>query len=180
MSPDVLAPPKSRARSEPSGVFSLFQPPQIQQFREAFQLIDHDRDGWVTQPDLREIFASLGISPDNHLLDSLLSSRPGANTHDTHPSDRGINFTMFLTMMGERLFHFDPEPDLKEAFECFDEADSGFVNVDEMRKWMSEVGERMDHHQARLIPHRQGNFNYREWIKVLRVNDKGEDPEQPS
>ncbi len=52
---------KSRARREPSGVFSLFQAPQIQQFKEAFQLIDHDKDGWVNESDLREIFSSLGL-----------------------------------------------------------------------------------------------------------------------
>lgn len=51
---------KSRARREPSGVFSLFQPAQIQQFKEAFQLIDHDKDGWVSEGDLKEIFSSLG------------------------------------------------------------------------------------------------------------------------
>jgi myosin regulatory light chain 12 len=51
---------KSRARREPSGVFSLFKAPQIQQFKEAFQLIDHDKDGWVNEQDLKEIFASLG------------------------------------------------------------------------------------------------------------------------
>lgn len=53
---------KSRARREPSGVFSLFQAPQIQQFKEAFQLIDHDKDGWVNEQDLKEIFSSLGAS----------------------------------------------------------------------------------------------------------------------
>jgi hypothetical protein len=65
--PDYLSPnvtptkaQKSRARREPSGVFSLFQPAQIQQFKEAFQLIDHDKDGWVTEKDLNEIFTSLG------------------------------------------------------------------------------------------------------------------------
>ena len=51
---------KSRARREPSGVFSLFSPPQIQQFREAFSLIDHDGDGIVNEQDLKHIFASLG------------------------------------------------------------------------------------------------------------------------
>ena len=51
---------KSRARREPSGVFSLFSPPQIQQFREAFALIDHDGDGIVSEQDLKHIFSSLG------------------------------------------------------------------------------------------------------------------------
>ena len=52
---------KSRQRREPSGVFSLFQPPQIQQFREAFSLIDHDGDGVVNEQDLKHIFTSLGM-----------------------------------------------------------------------------------------------------------------------
>lgn len=52
---------KSRARREPSGVFSLFQTSQIQQFKEAFSLIDQDGDGIVTEADLNGIFGSLGI-----------------------------------------------------------------------------------------------------------------------
>ena len=99
---------------------------------------------------------------------------------------------MFLTMMSERLFEFDPEAELREAFECFDESDTGTVKVDEMRKWMSEVGERMDQQEVSFalvlmarglictqidkflkssFTDRQGNFNYRGWIKVIRVND---------
>ncbi|KAJ8596305.1 EF-hand [Rhizopogon salebrosus TDB-379] len=182
---------KSRARREPSGVFSLFQASQVQQFKEAFQLIDHDKDGWVTESDLREIFLSLGISPSKSMLDNLLSARPGGSAHHKPPpatssldasvsSDRGINFTMFLTMMSERLFEFDPEAELREAFECFDEGDTGTVRVDEMRKWMSEVGERMDQQEIdkflkSSFTDRQGNFKYREWVKVIRVNDDGDE-----
>jgi myosin regulatory light chain 12 len=51
---------------------------------------------------------------------------------------------MFLTMMGEHLYDFDTEQELLGAFECFDENDSGFVKVEEMRKWLNESGERMD------------------------------------
>lgn len=52
---------RSRQRREPSGVFSLFSPPQIQQFREAFSLIDHDGNGVVSEQDLKHIFTSLGV-----------------------------------------------------------------------------------------------------------------------
>lgn len=51
---------RSRARREPSGVFTLFQPPQVQQFKEAFSLIDQDGDGIVTEEDLKKIFTNLG------------------------------------------------------------------------------------------------------------------------
>jgi len=175
---------KSRARREPSGVFSLFQAPQIQQFKEAFQLIDHDKDGWVNESDLKEIFTNLGISPSRRMLDDLLSARPGGHNkaisyEDIPTTDRGINFTMFLTMMSERLFEFDTEAELVEAFVCFDENDRGTVKVEEMRKWLSEVGERMDQEEIERFlkgsfTDRQGNFNYREWVKVLRVNDNEE------
>ncbi|KAG5654710.1 hypothetical protein H0H81_007466 [Sphagnurus paluster] len=168
---------KSRARREPSGVFSLFQAPQIQQFKEAFQLIDHDKDGWVNESDLKEIFSSLGITASKQMLDDLLRARPGGTVRGYgDDAERGINFTMFLTMMSERLFEFDTEAELLEAFESFDENDSGMVKVEEMRKWLSEVGERMDQREIeRLLKgpftDRQGNFNYREWVKVLRVNE---------
>ncbi|KAG7452413.1 calcium-binding EF-hand domain-containing protein [Guyanagaster necrorhizus] len=167
---------KSRARREPSGVFSLFQGPQIQQFKEAFQLIDHDKDGWVGENDLREIFGSLGIQPSSEMMQELLLSRPG----ETVVGERGVNFTMFLTMMNERLFEFDPEQELVEAFGCFDENDSGLVKVEEMRKWLSELGDRMDDREIdRLLKgpftDRQGNFNYGEWVKVLGINGEEEE-----
>ncbi|KAH9081534.1 EF-hand [Lactarius deliciosus] len=170
---------KSRARREPSGVFSLFQPQQIQQFKEAFSLIDQDRDGLVGERDLKDTFASLGIVPSPEMMEELLTSRPGEG--GVHPSsentrDRGVNFAMFLTMMSEHLFEFDAEAELLEAFSSFDESDSGTVKSDEMRKWLSETGDRMN--QAEIdrflkgsFTDRQGNFNYKEWVKVLRVNE---------
>jgi myosin regulatory light chain 12 len=83
-------------------------------------------------------------------MDNLLSARPGKQfqapilfTEDDSMPDRGINFTMFLTMMGERLFQFDAEPELIEAFECFDENDTGMVKVKELRECLAEMGDRM-------------------------------------
>jgi Ca2+-binding EF-hand superfamily protein len=36
-----------------------------------------------------------------------------------------INFTMFLTMFGEKLNGTDPEDVIRNAFACFDEEASG-------------------------------------------------------
>ena len=88
-------------------------------------------------------------------MDDLLSARPGGHNRsisyeESSGTDRGINFTMFLTMMSERLFEFDTEAELLEAFGCFDENDTGMVKVEEMRKWLSEVGERMSEEEVRL------------------------------
>lgn len=40
-----------------------------------------------------------------------------------------INFTMFLTMFGERLNGTDPEDVIRNAFACFDEEGSGESGV---------------------------------------------------
>ena len=88
------------------------------------------------------------------MMDELLSARPGEQGHERSASldDKdGVNFAMFLTMMGERLFEFDAEAELLEAFSSFDEDDSGTVRVEEMRKWLSETGDRMNQHEVRQL-----------------------------
>jgi myosin regulatory light chain 12 len=90
----------------------------------------------------------LGIVPSPEMMEELLTSRPGERglqpTSTEDPRDRGINFAMFLTMMSEHLFEFDAEAELLEAFSSFDESDSGMVRCDEIRKWLSETGDRMN------------------------------------
>ncbi len=54
-------------------------------------------------------------------------------------------------MMSERLFEFDTEGELMEAFGSFDDDDSGTVRVDEMRRWLGEVGERMTEQEVRGV-----------------------------
>lgn len=99
------------------------------------------------------------------MLDGLLNARPGAHFRSVSGSgaddmpDRGVNFPMFLTMMGERLFEFDSEVELVEAFECFDENDSGVVKVDEMKKWLADFGDHMSEEEVRRTPIRYRNPN---------------------
>lgn len=47
-------------------------------------------------------------------------------------------------MMGEHLLELDPEEDIVDAFSCFDEGDKGVVDVKEMRKFLGELGDRME------------------------------------
>jgi len=53
-----------------------------------------------------------------------------------------INFTMFLTLMGEKLSGTDPENEILAAFEPFDTSKSGFVNADQLREFLTTMGDR--------------------------------------
>ena len=60
------------------------------------------------------MYASLGQTHPDKYFEDLLAEAPGA-----------MNFTMFLTMFGEKLQGTDPEDVIKNAFGCFDEENTG-------------------------------------------------------
>ncbi|XP_041608579.1 myosin light chain 5 isoform X1 [Vulpes lagopus] len=52
-----------RAQRASSNVFSNFEQTQIQEFKEAFTLMDQNRDGFIDKEDLKDTYASLGRCP---------------------------------------------------------------------------------------------------------------------
>ena len=51
---------KSRQRRATSNIFAMLDQAQIQEFKEAFNIIDQNRDGYIDSEDLREMLESLG------------------------------------------------------------------------------------------------------------------------
>ena len=101
---------KKRAQRATSNVFAMFNQDQIAEFKEAFNMvrssakvtmhhinmyfsqIDQNRDGFIDKEDLHDMLASLGKDPTDEYLEAMMNEAPGP-----------INFTMFLTLFGERL-----------------------------------------------------------------------------
>ena len=77
-------------------------------------MIDQNRDGFIDKDDLIEMLTSLGKNPTDHTVDTMIHEAPGP-----------LNFTMFLTLFGEKLNGTDPEDVIKNAFQCFDNQASG-------------------------------------------------------
>jgi myosin regulatory light chain 12 len=51
----------SHERREPSGgAFTMFTPQQVKQFKEAFNMIDQDGDGRISEDDLKIMLSNLG------------------------------------------------------------------------------------------------------------------------
>ena len=62
------------------------------------------------------VIALTGKNPADQELDAMMNEAPGP-----------INFTMFLTMFGEKLNGTDPEDVIKNAFACFDDENKGMI-----------------------------------------------------
>lgn len=122
---------KKRAHRATSNVFAMFDQAQIQEFKEAFNMIDQNRDGLIDKEDLQEMLGSLGKNPGDAYLDGMMNEAPGP-----------INFTMFLTLFGERLQGTDPEDVIKNAFACFDEDNAGVLSEERLRELLTTIGDR--------------------------------------
>ncbi|KAN0060595.1 hypothetical protein ACQY0O_007247 [Thecaphora frezii] len=157
-----------------SGVYNTFSPKQIQGFKEAFNMMDQDSDGLITRSDLSVMLQNLGQEPSPALLDSYSTSALGGDHNGS------INFTQFLTMFGQHLAELDEAATLKEAFECFDEKDDGWIETNELRYWLGEVGDRMsDSEIDRLLSgpfvDRSGkNFNYKAFVEAIKMSEPAE------
>lgn len=159
---------RQRPQRATSNVFAMFDQAQIQEFKEAFNMIDQNRDGFIDQADLQEMFASLGKDVNEQFLDAMINEAPGA-----------INFTMFLTLFGEKLTGTDPEEVIRNAFQCFDEDNSGKLSEDRLRELLTTMGDRYTHEQVdelfRDAPIKNGNFDYVEFTRMLKHGTKDKD-----
>ena len=159
---------KKRAQRATSNVFAMFNQDQIQEFKEAFNMIDQNRDGFIDHEDLHDMLASLGKDPSEDYLEGMMSEAPGP-----------INFTMFLTMFGERLQGTDPEDVIKNAFGCFDEDNVGVLHEERLRELLTTIGDRFTDDEVdemfREAPIKNGMFDYAEFTRTLKHEAKEQD-----
>lgn len=106
--------------------------------------------------------ALTGQNPTDDYIDKMLGEATG-----------DINFTMFLTLMGDKLSGSDPEHEILQAFECFDESTTGFISANELREYLTTMGERFTQEEVDIMykgapPDQAGKFNYREFVRVLK------------
>lgn len=151
---------KKRAVRSTSNVFAMFTQNQIAEFKEAFSFIDSDKDGIINKNDLAVTWDALGRLIKDDDLKQMLSEAPGP-----------INFTMFLSIFGDRiageclililtsaftsrsfshtknsslLLGTDDENVIRNALKSFeDKKDSGKISEDRLRMCLKTWGNKL-------------------------------------
>ncbi|XP_035391716.1 myosin regulatory light chain 10 isoform X1 [Electrophorus electricus] len=169
--PETMAPKKAKKKeAASSNVFSMFEQSQIQEFKEAFTIMDQNRDGFIDKNDLRDTFAALGrLNVGNDELDEMLKEAPGP-----------INFTIFLSMFGEKLKGTDPEENILNAFKIFDPEGTGIIKGEEIKYHLMSQADKFTEAEVNQMFTNfpldvAGNLDYKNLCYVIT---HGEDKEQ--
>lgn len=141
----------------------------IQEFKEAFGIMDQNKDGIIDKGDLRDLYASMGQIASDSQLDAMIKEAPGP-----------INFTVFLTLFGERLTGTDPEATICGAFAMFDTKESGKIKEDELMKILqNKRGEPLDDDEIKAMykgkpPIENGEVDYKAFAHLITTGAQEE------
>jgi myosin regulatory light chain 12 len=156
-----------RAQRATSNVFALFNQSQIQEFKEAFTMIDQNRDGIIDESDLAAIYQQIGREGDPKQLKDMVAESPGQ-----------LNFTHFLNLFGSNVAGTDPEARLKEAFSLFDENNTGHMDESHFKDLMMNVGDQFTKDEIRQVwkeaPISGGKLDYVAFVTLVKRGKEDE------
>jgi len=165
---EEAAPPAEKPKKKGGNVFALFNQSQIQEFKEAFTMMDQNRDGIIDEEDLAAIYQQVGAEPDAKQLKAMIAE-----------SDDKLNFTHFLTLFGENVAGTDPENRLRDAFAMFDEKDSGKLEEAYVKDLLMNVGDPFSKDEIKQvwkeIPLEGGMLDYKKFVAIIK---RGKEEEQ--
>ncbi|XP_067010793.1 myosin regulatory light chain 2 [Anabrus simplex] len=119
-----------KAKRSGSNVFSMFSQKQVAEFKEAFQLMDQDKDGIISKNDLRATFDNLGKLASDAELNEMVNEAPGP-----------INFTQLLTLFAARMSGgSDDDEVVIAAFKTFDK--DGKIDSEQLRHTLMTWGDK--------------------------------------
>ncbi|XP_045189419.1 myosin regulatory light chain, smooth muscle isoform X3 [Mercenaria mercenaria] len=154
-----------KAKAATSSVLTKFTQNQIQEMKEAFTMIDQNRDGLIDVSDLKEMYSNLGLSPQDKTLQDMVKEAPGQ-----------LNFTMFLSLFSEKLSGTDPEETLRQAFQMFDADNTGYIPEEYMKDLLENMGDNFTKDEIRQTwkeaPISGGKVDYNAFVAKIKGKEQ--------
>ncbi|CAF0792359.1 unnamed protein product [Didymodactylos carnosus] len=130
---DIMITTTGKSRRELSAVHG-FSEEQIAVFEESFSVLDRDRDGHISDYEIRSLMNSLGYSPSEEDIGEVIKKV------DLDGNGK-VDFEEFLTMMQRRKSAGELDHELKHVFDVFDKNRDGFIDKDELYDMLKRLGE---------------------------------------
>merc|ERR1712088_1051179 len=99
-----------KAKKSGSNIFAMFSQRAIQEFKEAFGIMDVDKNGLLSAEDLVAAFSAVGKSISSGDAQNMLSESPGL-----------VNFTQMVTLFAEKMAGgTDDDDTILKSFDAFE------------------------------------------------------------
>ncbi|EPB78916.1 EF hand [Ancylostoma ceylanicum] len=162
---------KSSKKARSGSEVAQFDQKTINEFKEAFGIMDQNKDGIIDKGDLKDLYATMGQIASDKQIEDMIKEAPGP-----------INFTVFLTLFGERLTGTDPEATIVGAFAMFDKKDCGKIKEEELLKILqNKRGEPLDEDEIKAMykasgkpPIENGEVDYKAFAHLITTGAQDE------
>merc|ERR1711962_195980 len=127
----ILGPTRTTTASimpKKANIFDSFSHSAIQQFKEAFGIMDADKDGLLSSSDLQAAFAAYGKNVGGGETQAMLDEVDGP-----------MNFTQMVTLFASKMAGGSDDDDvILASFECFE--NDGKIDADTFRHSLMTFG----------------------------------------
>ncbi len=108
---------------------------EILDIKEAFDLFDPNKTGFINPRELKETMDSLGFDERSRIIYDML---------DNYEDDTKIDFKEFLDLMTANMNENDSKEDIRKIFRLFDEEGNGYISVSDLRRVAKDLSENME------------------------------------
>ena len=134
-------------------------------YQDAFFYFDTDKDGVITTKQLGPLLRQCGENPTEADIQDMV------NEIDSDASGY-LQFPAFLNLMAKKYSDNNAEDEIREAFRVFDSDGNGFINRQELRAVMMNLGEKLNEEEIECLIDDvdidgDGQINYEEFYIMM-------------
>ena len=139
---------------------------QIKAYKESFEVFDKNGDGTISVQEFGTVMRSLGQNPSQAQLQIMIKD------FDKNKNGK-IDFFEFCDFMVKKADDFTMSThDVENAFKVFDKDGSGFIEADELRDMMLNLGEKLTEEEVQNMMQiadidGDGKINYHEFVQMM-------------
>lgn len=136
------------------------------ELKEAFNIFDKDKDGFITVKELEAAMVALGYNLSNEEIRNLVSY------YDKDASGT-VDLSEFISLMTHKIQEQEEENEILEIFELYDRNGDGYLSKEELEMVLKEAGENIKSEDLDVffeVADADGDklLNYYEFSKIMK------------
>ena len=137
---------------------------QCNELKEAFDLFDVSKKGYIERGDLRTLFKQYSIRVSDEDLDDAFKAADA-------DGDKKVTVTEFINMMSGLMKSTSTEAQVTEAFKVFDPEEKGVINDKELSEALLNIGEKCTTQEVNelrtVAKNQEGDIRYELFVNAV-------------